>query len=66
MREAFECRGVEATFATRKYTHLDDVGMVQFTEVLDFPHGRHIEAILELAHLNLLNGNLATRRELPA
>jgi hypothetical protein len=40
--------------------------MVQFTEVLDFPHGRHVEAILELAHLNLLDGNLATRRELPA
>lgn len=55
-----------ATFTTQKKTHLDDVGMVQFTEVLDFPHGRHVEAILELAHLNLLNGNLATRRELPA
>jgi hypothetical protein len=61
-----ECRGVAATFATRKNTHLDDVGMMQFTEVLDFPHGRHVEAILELAYLYLLNGNLATRRELPA
>ena len=46
--------------------HLDDVRMVQLTEVLDFPHGRHVEAILELAHLNLLYGNLATSRELPA
>jgi hypothetical protein len=50
----------------REKTHLDDVGMVQFTEVLDFPHGRHVETILELAHLDLLNGNLATRRELTA
>ena len=47
-------------------THLDDVGMLQFTEVLDLPDGRHVEAILELAHLDLLNGDLATRRELPA
>ena len=50
----------------RENTHLNDVGMVQLTEVLDFPHGRHVEAILELAHLDLLDGDLATRRELPA
>jgi hypothetical protein len=40
--------------------------MVQFTQVLDFAHGRHVEAILKLAHLDLLDGNLATRRELSA
>ena len=50
----------------RENTDLDDVGVVQFTEVLDLPHGRHVEAILELADLDLLNGNLATGRELPA
>jgi hypothetical protein len=40
--------------------------MVQFTKVLDLPHGRHVETILELAHLDLLDGDPATRRELPA
>jgi len=40
--------------------------MVQFAQVLDFAHGRHVKAILELAHLDLLDGNLATRRELSA
>ena len=40
--------------------------MVQFTQVLDFAHGGHVKAILELAHLDLLDGNLATRRELSA
>lgn len=47
-------------------THLDDVGMMQFAEVLDLPHGRHVEAILKLAHLDLLDSDLTTRRELPA
>ena len=50
----------------RKNTHLDDVGMMQFAEVLDLPHGRHVEAILELAHLDLLDSDLTTRRKLPA
>lgn len=40
--------------------------MMQFAEVLDLPHGRHVEAILELAHLDLLDSDLTTRRELPA
>ena len=46
--------------------HLDDIRMVQFAQVLDFAHGGHVKAVLKLAHLDLLDGNLATRRELSA
>ena len=38
--------------------------MVQFTQVLDFAHGGHVEAILELTNFDLLYGNLSTSREL--
>jgi hypothetical protein len=47
-------------------THLDDVGVVKFAQVLDLPHGGHVKAILKLAHLDLLDSDLATRRELSA
>jgi hypothetical protein len=48
----------------KKCTHLDDVRMVQLTQVLDFSHGGHVKAILKLTDLDLLNGDLTTRREL--
>jgi len=51
---------------TRKGAHLDDIGVMQFTQVLDLPYGRHVQAILELAHLNFLDSDLATRRKLSA
>jgi len=47
-------------------THLDDVRVVKFAQVLDLPHGGHVKAILKLAHLDLLDSDLATRRELSA
>lgn len=49
-----------------KCTHLDDVWVVQLTQVLDLAHGRHVKAILKLAHFDLLDGDLTTRRELSA
>ena len=49
-----------------KCTHLDNVRVVQFTQVLDLAHGRHVKAILKLAHFDLLDGDLTTRRELSA
>lgn len=33
--------------------HLDHVGMAQFAEELDLADGRHVEAVLELADLDL-------------
>jgi hypothetical protein len=38
--------------------------MMQFTQILDLSHGRHVETILELTDFDLLYGNLSTSREL--
>ena len=44
-------------------TYFNDIWMMQFTQVLDLSHGRHVETILELTDFNLLYSNLSTRRE---
>jgi len=37
---------------------------MQFAEVLDFPNGRHVQAILELTNFDLLDSNLPTTGDL--
>jgi hypothetical protein len=44
----------------RSRNHLNDIGMVKFLKILDFPDSRHIEAILELADLDFFDGYLST------
>ena len=43
-----------------RFAHLDDVWMAEFTEVLDFPNGRHVETILELSDLDFLDSDSST------
>ena len=45
-------------------TYFDDIGVMQFTQVLDLAHSGHVEAVLELANFDLLYGNFSTCREL--
>lgn len=41
-------------------SRLDDILMVQLSEVFDFAYGRHIEPILKLADFYFLNSNFPT------
>lgn len=46
--------------------HLDHVVVPELAKKLDLPDGRHVEPVLELANLDLLDGNVAPRGDLLA
>ena len=44
----------------RQATDLDDVLVPELAEELDLPDGRHVKSVLELADLDLLDGDFAS------